>query len=91
MSQILLESYTRETCISFGSCSYSKENECGTTRKYTMKSRHIYGYIREIKYYVEKYRESIYLKIQPQNRGSERQITMEGVDIYYFNNENIVR
>ena len=40
---------------------------------------------------LKKNRESIYLKIQPQNRGSERQITMEGVDLYYFNNENIVR
>ena len=56
-----------------------------------MKSLQLYGYIRVIKYYAEKYSDSTSLKIQSQHWRGEHQLSMEGVALDYLNNDNIVR
>ena len=44
-----------------------------------MKLHQPHGYIRVIKYYVEKYSELTSIQIQSQNWGGERKLSMEGV------------
>ena len=50
-----------------------------------------YEYIREKKYHAKKYSESKYLQIQSQHWGGERQLSMEVIDLEYFNNYDMVR
>ena len=55
-----------------------------------MRSCRPYGYIRVRKYYIEKYSESKSLQIQSQHREGKHQLSIEGVDLDYFNNDIMV-
>ena len=63
------------------------KNECGPKIKEAMRPRYVYGYIRARNCYSGKYSETTSLQIKPQHWGVERQISMESVDLDYFNND----
>ena len=56
-----------------------------------MKLRQLYGDIRVIKYYADKYSDSTSLHIQLQHWEGELQLSIKFVALGYFNNDNIVR
>ena len=62
ISQITLNSFNIETCLSFflNYC-IMENNGCQTTRTEAILSRHTYRDIRLRKYYAEKYNDSKYL------------------------------